>query len=294
MDNNRTPNSPNKDTIDARTGMNFPAVRNTGMPAPMEDNTYREDYRNIYRGYRKDMRNREKNVFRAERNYRQYESPQEIYETIISHMSKGTKFHDSMMDLYIFMGLDGFHKMHEYQYLCESMKRRQIKSYVIEHMNFLVKDECDEQDLSFISPTWYDYSRHVVTPEVKQQYIKPSFQAYWQWEQETKELLSYCANELMYMGEMAYFNEIMKMVDEIEEEIQMLEKLMIKLESVDFKMEYVLDIQEEICDFYTKKIHDYLEEEAEKGEYEQAYRRRYRTDESYRRDSRTGRYVSNR
>ena len=262
-------------------------VRRENLP-----DTYRDDYRDIYRGYRYDRANKaEKNVYRKEKNYKKYESEDEIFDTIVEHLTKGVKFHDKMMDLYGFLGLYGFKKMHEYQYYSESMLRRKVKCYVLDHMNFMVQDSCDEDGLNFIPQSWYGYSRHDITPEARKQYIGPSFQGYKQWEEETKELLSYCANELMYMGKISDFNEITEMVKDVEKEIERLEHLMLKLKSVDFDMQYMMDMQESLCEEYEDKLEECFEEKIECDRKKNRYD--YMNDEKayQRRSSRTGRYM---
>lgn len=250
-----------------RDNMNMPVTRDMNMP-----DTYRDDFRDIYRGYRYDRANKaEKNIFRLDKNYRKYNSEDEIFETIIDHLTKGVKFHDKMMDLYGFLGLYGFKKMHEYQYYSESIGRRKVKCYVLDHMNLLVKDECDESNLEFIPSSWYSYTRHDITSEARKQYVAPSFQGYKQWEQETKELLSYCANELMYMGKMSDFNEIMEMVDDVEKEISKLEDLMLKLKAVDWDMQYMLDMQEPLCKEYEDRLEECFEEKLEEDKRKKRY-----------------------
>lgn len=273
-----------------------------GVPVMRESmpDTYREDFRDIYRGYRQDrMHKSEKNVFKNEKNYRPYNSADEIFEVIVSHLTKGVMFHDKMMDLYGFLGLYGFKKMHEYQYYCESIERRKAKCYVLDHMNLLVREEPDDSGLNFIPANWYEHTRHDITPESRKQYIAPSFQGYKQWEEETKDLLSYCANELMYMGQMSDFNEVMSMVDDVEEELRKLEDLMLKLKSVDFDMQYLMDMQEKICQEYEGKLEECFEEKIEHDKKKKPYiggsawgdmqeERRYT---NQRRSSRTGRYI---
>lgn len=280
----------NMDQRNMERDPNMPMVRDNHMNYP---DSYRDDYRDIYRGYRRDRMNKSNgNIFRMESNYRKYNSADEIFESIVDHLTKGVKFHDKMMDLYGFLGLYGFKKMHEYQYLCESMERRQVKCYVIDHMNFLIKDSCDEKGLDFIPDSWYQYSRTDVTPDARKQYVGPSFEAYKQWEEETKELLSYCANELMYLGDMAAFNEVMEMVEDVEEEIQSLDKILFKLKSVDYNMEYVVNMQEELCEKYDKKIEELFTEKLEEDKIKKKHKIKYSMEEKYqRRSSRTGRYM---
>jgi hypothetical protein len=271
---------------------NMPAM-NTGNVPTHYTGAYRDDYRDIYRGYRYDRRNnKEMNIFKSEENYKPYNDADEIFETIVAHLTKGVKFHDRMMDLYAFLGLYGFKKMHEYQYLSESMERRQTKCYIIDHMNILVEDKCDEKGLDFIPKAWHNYSRQDIPPESRQQYIEPSFQGYKQWEEETKELLSYCANELMYMGKMADFNEVMEMIEDVDKELEHLEKLMLKLKSVDYNIEYVMDMQEQLCDEYNEKIEQLFVEKLEEDKIKRKHKTKYSMEEQYqRRSARTGRYI---
>lgn len=269
-------------------GYNVPA-RRQAMP-----DTYRDDFRDIYRGYRQDRRNKaQKNVFKNDKNYKKFESEDEIFETIISHLTKGVMFHDKMMDLYGFLGLYGFKKMHEYQYYSESMERRKAKCYVLDHMNLLVMDEPDEEGLNFIPQNWYNMTRHDITPEARKQYVGPSFEGYKQWEEEMKELLSYCSNELMYMGKMSEFNTIVEMIEDVEKELNHLEELILKLKSVDYDMQYIMDMQEEICAEYEKKLEECFEEKIEDDKKKKRYKMTYGDpEEQYqRRSRRSGRYM---
>ena len=271
---------------------NMPAVREMGgMP-----DTYRDDYRDIYRGYRRDRMNKEKNPFRNSKNYKKYDSESEIFERIIGHLTKGVMFHDRMMDFYGFLGLEGFKKMHEYQYYHECMSRRELKCYMLEHMNLLAEDVgVNEEGLQFIPQNWYGYTRHEVTADMKKQHIMPSFQSYRDWENETKELLSYCANELMYMGRVSDFDKVTEMVHDVEEELETIDETILKIGSVDFDIKFVLDMQDDLCEEYEKKLEECFEEKIEKdkkkkkrkssnGEEDHMYARR-------RRSAYTGRYL---
>lgn len=198
----------------------------------------------------------------------------------------------------VFLGLDGFKKMHEYQYYHETMTRRKLKCYMLDHLNLLAEDVgINEDGLQFIPQNWYGYTRHDVTSEEKKQYIVPSFQAYRDWENETKEFLSYCANELMYMGRVSDFNEITKLIEDVEEELKKIDSVILKISSVDFDIRYVLNMQDEFYRAYEKKLehcfkekieHDkrrksYVDPYDEEGESDYAYARR--------RSRMTGRYI---
>lgn len=267
-----------------------PVMRET-MPS-----VYGDDFRQMYRDNRYDRANKmEKNIYKKEKNYKKYKSEDEVFECIIDHLTKGVKFHDKMMDLYGFLGLDGFKKMHEYHYYDESINRRKAKCYVLEHMNFLVSDNSDDENLNFIPQSWYDYTRHEISSEARRQYVEPSFMGYKQWEEETKELLSYCANELMTLGKMSAFNEVMGMVDDVEEELKHLEELILKLQSVDFDAQYITEMQDAICKEYEEKLEECFEEKVESDKKKKRYKMMYGGDDdrayARRRSTRTGRYI---
>lgn len=270
---------------------NMPATRGGEMPMQ-----YREDFRDIYRGYTGERMHKEgKNAFKKEQHYRQYQDPTEVYETIISHLTKGVMFHDRMMDLFGFLGLYGFKKMHEYQMYSENMERRKAKCYVLEHMGMLIKDMPDESGLNFIPANWYQQTRHDLRPEEKEQYLHIAFEAYKQWEDETKELLSYCANELMYMGQMAEFKEVMEMVEEVEKELHHLKDLTLKLQSVQYDMKYILEMQDTIYQEYEEKLEECFEKKIEKDAKEKSRMGRSGMMEGQnfmsRRSAYTGRYI---
>lgn len=264
-----------------------PAMRN-GAP-----DIYRDEFRQTYRNQRYERASKaEKNPFKKEKNYRKYGSEDEVYETIIDHLTKGVKFHDLMMDLYGFLGLEGFKKMHEYHYYHESINRRKTKCYVLTHLQLLVPDKCDDEGLQFIPSTWYGYKRHDVPSEQRKQYVGPSVMGYKAWEEETKELLEFCANELMDMGKMAELNEVLEMIEDVEKELRKIEEMDLKLKSVDYDMQYIQEMQDRICEEYEKKLEECFDEKVEEDKKKKRYKMTYGDDEMYqRRSRRTGRYI---
>lgn len=269
---------------------NMPMVRGQGMP-----DTYRDDYRDIYRGYRRDRAMKaQTNAFHDQKNYKKYENEAEIFERVIGHMTKGVMFHDRMMDLYGFLGLEGLKKLHEYQYYDESMNRRDLKCYMLETLNMIAEDvNINDNGLDFLPQAWFGYTRHEITPEMKKQAIMPSFEAYKQWEDETKELLSYCASELMYMGKVADSKKLTEMVEDVEDELKEIDSLVLKIGSTDFDMKYLVQMQDDLLEKYEKKLKKCFEE---KIEHDKKKMHKWEDDddnafEMRRRSMRTGRFI---
>lgn len=232
------------------------------------------------------------NVYRMEELYKQYNTPDEIFETILRHEAKGCAFHDKMMDLFGFLNLDGFKKMHEYQYIAETMELRQTKCYILDNLGMLIDYEIDTTGLGFIPEQWYDDMRHDISPKTRRDYIMYAFKLYKDWEYETRNLFSFAANELMDLNRVADFKEVTEKVEDDNEEIKHLEKLCLKLDAADWDMSYILGMQEELEMKYSKKLEKLFEEkckedkvrrhhrvrqdEQEYGRYDRSNSRRYR------------------
>ena len=58
-----------------------------------------------------------------------------IFEKVINRQISALMFHDEMADMYDFLGLSGFKRLHEYQYFCESAEYKAIKRYFLNHHN---------------------------------------------------------------------------------------------------------------------------------------------------------------
>lgn len=200
------------------------------------------------------------NVYRIDELYKQYDTPDELFETILKHEAKGCMFHDKMMDLFAFLNLEGFAKMHEYQYIAETMELRQTKCYILDNLGMLVDYEIDTAGLDFIPEQWYGSMRHDISPKTRKDCIMDAFKLYKDWEYETRNLFSFAANELMELNRVADFNEISEKVQDDNEEIKRLEKLYLKLDSVDWDMNYILSMQEEIEKEYSKKLEKLFDE----------------------------------
>lgn len=176
----------------------------------------------------------------------------ELYSHVNSRMITALMFHDQMADLYDFLNLHGFKRLHEYQHLSESIERRKLKRYVLNHHNKLLMDENIENP-KIIPVEWFEYKRFDVTPQVRAQSVRKSFQKYKEWEHETKEEYSCVCKKLIDMGHMADYEFMSKILGDVDKELKMLERVYLKLESCDYDIAYILTIQDELHKKYKEK-----------------------------------------
>lgn len=180
-------------------------------------------------------------------------SCKELFEKIVNRQIAALMFHDKMADLYDFLGLYGFKRVHEYQYLSESTAFRGVKRYFINHHNMLLSDS-DIHPEKVIPADWIGHTRYDVNVQIRRQYVQKSIEDYCEWEKDTKHCFECVAKELLDMGLTADFSMVQKLIEEVDEELKKSERLYIKLCAVDFNSTYIMEIQPEIHEKYKKKI----------------------------------------
>ena len=199
------------------------------------------------------MATNEKVVMTKEEEKGRSKDCREIFTKIISRQIEALMFHDKMSDLYSFLGLSGFKRMHEYQYFAESAEFKETKKYFMKHHNMLLEENQIEAK-KYIPSDWLNYDRFDVTPQIKRQYTEKTFEEYKNWEKQTKWLYESLYQELMQAGavEDAWFVE--DLICDVSCELKCLEKICIKLKSTDFNMMYIYEIQSDIHEKYKKKM----------------------------------------
>lgn len=176
----------------------------------------------------------------------------DIYSMVNTHMITALMFHDQMADLYDFLNLHGFKRLHEYQHLAESIERRKLKRYVLNHHNMLLMDE-NVENPKVIPVEWYEYNRFDVTPQVREQSIKKSFQRYREWESNTKEMYASACRVLFEKGKTADFEHMICLLKDVDIELKYLERLELELECCSYDIAYILTLQPELHEEYKKK-----------------------------------------
>lgn len=176
----------------------------------------------------------------------------EIFQFINARQIAALMFHDQMADTYDFLGLNGFKRLHEYQYFAESAEHRGLKRYFINHHNKLL-ESAKIPTKKVIPEDWTKYDRFDVTAQIRKQHIEKSFEMYENWESDTKEIYEYCAKCLFDLGRIADFEKVKELICDVDMELKCLDRLLIELKSVDFNNVYMETIQSELHERYDKK-----------------------------------------
>lgn len=170
---------------------------------------------------------------------------EEIFRTINDRQIQALMFHDGMSDFYDFLGLYGFKRWHYHQYKSESKEHKHTKHYFMKLHNKLIQE--NPTPIAPVIPTdWFKYTRMDVTSQIKKQYTESSFKRYKEWEEETKALYVDCAKALYDMGNICDYSYVLKLIEDVKSELVCIYKYMVCMKSVDYDMNYVMDIQDKI------------------------------------------------
>jgi hypothetical protein len=177
---------------------------------------------------------------------------EEIYGEISARQTAALMFHSQMADYFDFISLHGYKRLHEYQYYSESIERRTLSMYYINHHGKLIEDKF-EGEIRAIPAAWYTANRISVGKGTKQKAVEDGFTEYREWETATKEIYSHYAHKLREMGQEADALFIDCLVEDVDKELKQLDRIILDLISCGYDMTYIVESQAEMHDKYKKK-----------------------------------------
>lgn len=191
-------------------------------------------------------------TFKSKRDVNSVES---TFSEINARMIAALMFHDQMADYFDFLGMKGYKRLHEYQYFAESLERKKLNQYYINHHNKLIPDIYSGQ-VTMIPENWQTANRISVGKSTKQKGIEDGFNQYHEWESETKNLYEHYSSRLREMGAVADAIIVEKLVEDVNSELKKLERIIVDLISSGYDMVYITESQQRIHDKYKAKLHE--------------------------------------
>lgn len=187
------------------------------------------------------------------KNKKDVSSVESIFSEINARMIAALMLHDQMADYFDFLGMKGYKRLHEYQYFSESMERKKLNQYYINHHNKLIPDIYSGK-VAVIPENWITANRISVGKSTKQKGIEEGFHQYHEWESETKYLYEHYASKLREMGAVADAIMVEKLVEDVDQELKKLERIVVDLISSGYDMVYITESQQGLHDKYKEKL----------------------------------------
>ena len=180
-------------------------------------------------------------------------TPEEIFSEINNRFIGAIMMHGQFADYFDFLGLRGYKRLHEYQHLAESIERRKVCRYYINHHNALIKEDFSGE-VNIIPDAWYTAKRLSVGKSTKQKAVEDGFIEYHNWESETKSIYEKYSQKLREAGDVADAVFVERLVEDVSAELQTVERMISDLISTGYDMVYITEIQSEIHEKYKKKL----------------------------------------
>ena len=178
---------------------------------------------------------------------------EDIFDEINKRYVAAMMIHGQMADYFNFLGLKGYKRLHEYQFLTESLERREICRYFVDHHGKLLKDSFSGT-IKVIPDSWYTASRLSIGKSTKQKAVEDGFSAYREWEEETKAVYQSYAAMLLEKGNVEDFMLVASLIDDVGDELKEVDKIILDLISTGYDMVHITESQKELNEKYKKRM----------------------------------------
>ena len=162
-------------------------------------------------------------------------------------------YHCEFAKAYDFLGLWGMAKCHLHHQLEEERGYQCLQHYYsIHYFKLLNVDNIPKPDI--IPATWFKYKTQDVDSGTKKAALKDLMNKWIEWEKSTKILYQELRQQLILIGEVAAALYIDQYICDVTKELCHAEKKLIRLETVNYDLEYIINLQAELDKKYTKKL----------------------------------------
>lgn len=214
---------------------------------------------------------------------------EKIYSMIDKHMQQGLLLHNQLADCFCFLGLQGFKRMAEYQYMNECADLRKLHKYYIDN-HYKVLPICDTEIEEIIPNEFRKYTSFDVDENSVSRYTKLFSETWTEWEEKTKELLEHCYEKLQTMGmysDAEFIREFMKNVEDEQKKVVRMQK---QVQGSGYHAGTIHAIQRDYKERYRREPMNpnMAMENRQMREYEPHYRYDDYEEKPYRRDTHYG------
>lgn len=181
---------------------------------------------------------------------------EEIYLKLDEHMRKGLSMHEQLADYFCFLGLQGFKRKLEYQYMNEVAEHRKLHhKYINMHHRIIPMQNVDFPRM--IPSDWSRYTTMDVNDNVLSKFVKSAMEQYKTWEEQTKQFYEDLWQDCLNYGMLADADYIAKLVKCSTKEIKDVTRICEQLNGTGYDAVSIHNMQ----DKYHKKYKSKYEEE---------------------------------
>lgn len=178
-----------------------------------------------------------------------------VYTTINEHMCKALAFHEQLADYFCFLGLHGYKRMLDYQFMCECAEKRKLhKRYIDIHHKILPVTQV--QIPVFIPKDWSRYTVEDIDDSVISKFVRAALKEWKDWEEKTKELYTEQCDILMRANLISDYEYVKTLTMDVEKELKKIVRIMEGLNGTGYDVNMIHGMQDKYHEKYKKKYND--------------------------------------
>lgn len=189
------------------------------------------------------------------RDTRKAQVAEDVYNKINEHMCKALAFHEQLADYFCFLGLHGYKRMLEYQYMCECAEKRKLhRRYIDIHQKIIPVKQV--QIPVFIPADWSRYTVEDIDDSVVPKFVRAALKEWKSWEEKTKELYEQQCEVLQQAGLVPDYEFVKKLVVDVEKELKKIVRIIESLNGTGYDVNTIHGMQDKYHEKYKKKYND--------------------------------------
>ena len=194
----------------------------------------------------------------------QANTAEEIYMQLDEHMQKALCFHEQLADYFCFLGLQGYKRKLEYQYMDECAGKRKLHhKYINLHQKLIPYRQVQSPQL--IPRDWGKYTTADVNDNVLPKYVRSAFEQYKQWEEETKALYEELWQKCIENGMVADAEYITELIEGVTKELKKVNRMYEQLNGTGYDVMTIHNVQDKYHEKYKDKYNrTYTDKELKK------------------------------
>ena len=231
---------------------NMDDMRNTPDVRPDMDDRRRSDMM-MHDGKTMSMGSMSRGMARGEKT----QVVENIYNILNEHMCKAVAFHEQLADYFCFLGLHGYKRMLEYQYMVECAEKRKLhRRYIDVHKKILPVKQV--QIPIFIPTDWSRYTVEDIDDTVVSKFVRAALNEWKNWEEKTKDLYEEQCEVLRNAGLVSDYNFVEGMIEDVEKEIKKVMRIIESLNGTGYDATMIHSMQDKYHEKYKKKYEDHF------------------------------------
>lgn len=175
-----------------------------------------------------------------------------IFSRLSENILKGFLVHKGLSDYFDFLDLQGFKKMEEYIAKEKLRCNKKLHHYYISLFKKLIPDTVFETP-DIIPDEWYDLTTDDLDEQAKSMAVAKAFEKWVSIEQDSLGLFQKMYSELVMAKEIEASLFVGQYISVMAENMERIKSLMINLSSVDYSLDCILEIQQQIHDEFKAK-----------------------------------------